>query len=121
MTTPRSSLMARLVEIVTGFGAMVDVPQLLQRITEEALDLLSAYAVGIAVRDGETLTLVAGTGATPELVGRSFPVAGSAVEELLRGGRRSLSGSACSPAPPSTQQPTRPRPRSAARRSARSR
>jgi signal transduction histidine kinase len=44
----------------------------------------------VAVRDGDKLTLVAGTGATPELVGRSFPLAGSAVEELLRTGRRSL-------------------------------
>ncbi|MCU1591024.1 MAG: multi-sensor signal transduction histidine kinase [Frankiales bacterium] len=93
MTGPsaRSSLMARLVEIVTGFGAMVDVPQLLQRITEDALDLMSAYAVGMAVRDGDRLTLIAGAGATPELVGRSFPLAGSAVEALLAGGGRSLS------------------------------
>ncbi|MBK5305665.1 MAG: HAMP domain-containing histidine kinase [Frankiaceae bacterium] len=76
---------------MTGFGAMVDVPELLQRITEDALDLMSAYAVGMAVRDGERLMLIAGAGATPELVGRDFPLAGSAVEELLRSGRRSLS------------------------------
>jgi signal transduction histidine kinase len=82
--------MARLVEIVTGFGAMVDVPQLLQRITDDALDLMSAYAVGMVIRDGERLILVAGTGPRPELLGRSFPVSGSAVEELLRTGRRSL-------------------------------
>jgi signal transduction histidine kinase len=90
-SSSRSSLMARLVEIVTGFGAMVDVPELLQRITADAVDLLSAYAVGLVVRDGERLIIVAGTGAQPELVGTSFPLAGSAVEELLRSGRRSLS------------------------------
>jgi signal transduction histidine kinase len=84
--------MARLVEIVTGFGAMVDVPELLQRITADAADLLSAYAVGMAVRNGDRLTLVAGTGAPrPEVIGASFPLAGSAVEELLRTGHRSLS------------------------------
>jgi signal transduction histidine kinase len=87
----RPPLMARLVEVVSGFGAMVDVPQLLQRITEDAHELLSAYAVGIAVRDEEHLTLAAGTGPHPELVGRTFPMADSAVEALLRSGTRSLS------------------------------
>ncbi|MCW2573150.1 MAG: multi-sensor signal transduction histidine kinase [Frankiales bacterium] len=90
-SSSRSSLMTRLVQIVTGFGAMVDVPELLQRITADAVDLLSAYAVGLVVRDGERLIVVAGTGAQPELVGSSFPLAGSAVAELLRSGRRSLS------------------------------
>jgi signal transduction histidine kinase len=92
MTSPsRLPLMARLVEIVSGLGALVDVPQLLQRITEDTNELLSAYAVGIAVRHEDLLTLAAGTGARPELVGRTFPLAGSAVEELLRTGTRSLS------------------------------
>lgn len=88
----RSPLMARLVEIVTGFGAMVDVPELLQRITEDACELLSAYAVGVAVLDGDQLKLVAGVGPRrDELIGRSFPLRGSAVEELMRTGDRSLS------------------------------
>lgn len=86
----RSTLMARLVEVVTGFGAMVDVPQLLQRICDDALELLSAYAVGMALRDGDRLVLAAGAGPRPELLGRSFPLAGSAVEELLRTSRRSM-------------------------------
>lgn len=90
MTPSRSSLMARLVEIVTGFGAMLDGPELLQRITDDAFDLLSAYAVGVVIRDGDQLTVTAGTGPRPELLGRSFPLAGSAVEELLRTGRRFL-------------------------------
>ena len=83
--------MARLIEIVTGFGAMVDVPELLQRITEDARDLLSAWAVGLVVRDGEVMTVVAGSGARPELLGHAIPLPGSAVDELLRTGRRSLS------------------------------
>lgn len=87
----RSPLTARLVEIVAGFGAMVDVPELLQRITADAVDLLSAYIVGLCVRDGDRLVLMAGTGARPELVGMAFPLAGSAVEELLQNGLRSLS------------------------------
>ncbi|MDT7537179.1 MAG: two-component system, NtrC family, sensor histidine kinase KinB [Actinomycetota bacterium] len=91
MTTARSPLMARLVEIVSGFGAMVDVPELLQRITEEGHELLSAYGVAIAVRNGDQLTLAAGTSPHPELVGRSFPVANSAVEILINSGRRSFS------------------------------
>ena len=94
MTSSRASLVARLVEAVSGLGAVVDVPELLQRITEDAVDLMSAYAVGVAVRDGERLRLIAGAGATPELselVGREFPLAGSAVEALLSSGRRSLS------------------------------
>lgn len=89
--TSRASLMARLVEIVSGLGAMVDVPELLQRITADAVDLLSAYLVGLVVRDGERMNLIAGTGARSELIGASFPLGGSAVEELLRSGRRSLS------------------------------
>lgn len=88
--TSRSSLMARLVEIVTGFGAMVDVPELLQRICDDALDLLSAYVVGMAIRDGDRLTIAAGAGPRQQLIGRSFPLADSAVEELLSSGRRSL-------------------------------
>lgn len=92
MSVPsRSSLMARLVQIVTGFGAMVDVPELLQRICDDAEDLLSTYVVGMAVRDGDRLTLVAAAGPRRQLIGRSFPLAGSAVEELLSSGRRSLS------------------------------
>jgi signal transduction histidine kinase len=82
--------MARLVEIVGGFGAVVDVPQLLQRITDDALDLMSAYAVGMVIRDGDRLTLIAGIGPRPDLLGASFPIAGSAVEQLLRTGVRSL-------------------------------
>ena len=89
--TSRASLMARLVEIVTGFGAMVDVPELLQRITADAVDLLSAYLVGMVVRDGEQVKVVAGSGARRDLIGTTFPLAGSAVEELLRSGHRSLS------------------------------
>lgn len=95
MTTPaRSSLMGRLVEIVTGFGAMVDVPQLLQRICDEAQDLFSAYLAGVVFRDGEDLRLVAFAGPRTQLLGRSFPLAGSAVEELVRTGARSLTAEA---------------------------
>lgn len=83
--------MARLVEVVSGLGALVDVPELLQRITEDARDLLGAWAVGLVVRDGDAMDVVAGSGARPELIGQSLPIAGSAVAELLREGRRSLS------------------------------
>lgn len=83
--------MARLVEIVTGFGAMVDVPQLLQQICDDAYDLLSAYGVGVTVRDGDRLVIAAARSPRSGLVGRAFPVSGSAVAELLRTGRRSLS------------------------------
>ena len=104
MTSPsRSSLMARLIEIVTGFGAMVDVPQLLQRITEDAHELLSAYAVGIAIRNADELTLLSATGPYPELAGRSFSMKGSAVEELLDVGRRSLSSPGTRFPPDNTQ------------------
>jgi signal transduction histidine kinase len=87
----RSPLMARLVEIVSGFGAMVDVPELLQRITEDAHELLSAYAVGVAVRNGDELTLLSATGPRPDLAGRSFAMKDSAVQQLLDAGRRSMS------------------------------
>ncbi|GAC1439425.1 MAG: hypothetical protein NVSMB55_00850 [Mycobacteriales bacterium] len=90
-TFARASLMSRLVEVVSGLGAMVDVSELLQRITEDARELLSAWAVGLVVRDGEEMAVVAGSGARPELIGQSIPLAGSAVEELLHIGRRSLS------------------------------
>jgi signal transduction histidine kinase len=83
--------MSRLVEIVSGFGALVEVDELLQRITAAAVDLLGAYIVGMVLRDGDSLHLVAGTGAREELMGMRLPLAGSAVEELLRVGRRSLS------------------------------
>lgn len=93
MTSPsRASLMARLVEIVSGFGAMVDPPELLQRITVDAVDLLSAYLVGMVVVEGDRLRLIAGSGQRSDLLGASFPLQGSAVEQLLRDGRRSLSG-----------------------------
>jgi signal transduction histidine kinase len=91
MTTPRGPLMARLVEIVTRFGAMVDVPQLLERISDDARDLLSATGAGVVIRDGDRLRIVAASDAFRGLVGRSFPIAGSGVEELLRTGRRSMS------------------------------
>jgi signal transduction histidine kinase len=82
--------MARLVEIVTGFGAMVDVPQLLERISDDARDLLSAIGAGVVIRDGERLVIVAASEAHRSLVGRAFPIAGSAVEELLQARRRSM-------------------------------
>jgi signal transduction histidine kinase len=87
----RAPLMARLVEIVTGFGAMVDVPQLLERISDDARDLLSAHSAGVVIRDGDHLTVVAASEGMRSLIGRSFPIAGSAVEELLRTSRRSTS------------------------------
>lgn len=82
--------MSRLVGIVSSFGPMVDPPALLESITGNARDLLSALLVGMVVRDGERLTLVAGGVPYPELIGLTFPLAGSAVEDLLHRGSRSL-------------------------------
>ncbi|MDT7550594.1 MAG: hypothetical protein QOE84_2988, partial [Actinomycetota bacterium] len=82
--------MARLVEIVTGFGAMVDVPQLLEQISDDARDLLTAVGAGVAIRDGDRLTIAAASEAHRHLVGRSFPIAGSAVGVLVESGRRSM-------------------------------
>ncbi|MFN2524428.1 MAG: sensor histidine kinase [Mycobacteriales bacterium] len=92
-----SRLMARLVEVVDALGAVVDVPELLHQISSSGCELLDAYGVGVVVRTGAGLQVVAGAGRQPRvapepesLVGRRFPLAGSAVEELLRRGGRSL-------------------------------
>ena len=90
MSTTRSSLMARLVELVSGFGAVVEGPSLLQLISDSASDLLSAYAVGLVVREGQELVVAHGTGPRPELLGRRFPLNGSAVAALHATGQRSL-------------------------------
>lgn len=87
---PRSPLMGRLVELVSRFGAVVEGPALLQLISDSAHDLLSAYAVGVVVREGDELLLAHGSGPRPELLGRRFPMEGSAIEALLASGRRSL-------------------------------
>jgi NtrC-family two-component system sensor histidine kinase KinB len=85
----KSPLMARLVAVVDGLGAVVDVPELLHHIADSALDLLDAYAVGVVVREEDRFRIVAGSGRTI-VTGLEFPVAGSAVEALIQQGTRSL-------------------------------
>ena len=85
-----SPLLARLAEVVDGLTADIDVPALLERISDSTYDLLSAYVTGVVVRDGDSLHIMAGSGPRQELVGGSFPFEGSAVEALLDSGRRSL-------------------------------
>lgn len=90
MTDSPPTLLGRLVELVGRFGAVVDTAELLQLISDSARDLLSAYAVGVVVGEGDELLLTHGSGPRPELLGRRFPLAGSAVAAALDSGRRSL-------------------------------
>lgn len=88
--TSRSSLIGRLIDVVTGLSATAPGPDLLGQISESCLDLLSATTAGVAVRDGDDMHLLAVVGERAQLQGRSFPFAGSAVEAALRAGSRSL-------------------------------
>ena len=88
--TARSSLIGRLIDVVTGLSATAPGPDLLIQISESCLDLLSASTAGVAVRDGDDMHLRAVVGERAQLQGRSFPFTGSAVEAALRAGQRSL-------------------------------
>ena len=82
-------LASRLVEVVTGLGAL-SVDDLLLRVCQGATELLGSQGAGFCQVDGDDL-VVAATWQLPEgIVGERFPVAGSAVEALVWQGRRSL-------------------------------
>ena len=86
-----STLVARLVAVMDRLGATTDVAALLQQISDSTHALLAAYAVGLVSPDEDQLQIVAGTGrAVTGLIGRRFPLATSAVAELVDTGERSL-------------------------------
>jgi len=88
--TSRSSLIGRLIDVVTRLSSTAPGPELLAQIAESSLDLLSAHTAGVAVRDGDQMHLLAVVGKRAQLQGRSFPFAGSAVEAALAAGHRSM-------------------------------
>ena len=94
MTVPRSDLVPRLLAVIGGLNAAVPIPELLTRVTESTKDLLQARSAGLAVREGDVMRIVAGTGDRTELIGGTYPYAGSVAEQLVQSGRRSLDAAA---------------------------
>ena len=94
MTVARSELVSRLIGVLGGLNASVPIPELLTRITESSRDLLLARSAGLAVREGDVMRIVAGAGDRTEMIGRSFPYAGSSAEALVLKGERSMDAEA---------------------------
>src|SRR5213078_4116816 len=53
-----------------------------------------ASSAGLAVREGDTMRIVAGSGDREEIIGAGWPYAGSVAEQLVRSGRRSFDAEA---------------------------
>ena len=94
MTEPRSPLVSRLIGVLGGLNAAVPIPELLTRITQSTRDLLAASSAGLAVRQGDTMRIVAGAGDREHIIGAGWPYAGSIAEQLVHSGRRSLDAEA---------------------------
>ena len=62
MTLPRSDLVTRLLAVLSGLNASVPIPELLTRVTESTKELLEADSAGLAVREGDVMRIVAGSG-----------------------------------------------------------
>jgi signal transduction histidine kinase len=94
VTVPRSDLVPRLIAVLSGLSASLPIPELLTRVAESTKDLLQAHSAGLAVREGDVMRVVAGAGGQMDLMGVTYPFAGSVAEQLVRSGRRSLDGTA---------------------------
>jgi signal transduction histidine kinase len=80
----RAARVERLAALVGELNADLDVDVVLSRICHSARELVDASATGFVTANGDTAEIVSVEGVPESLVGVSWPVAGSSMEEMLR-------------------------------------
>lgn len=88
--TGSGELVRRLLDVVDAMASNLSTQSLLEQISQSALDLFGATGACWCTLHDDELTMVTASGLSSELVGLTFPSAGSAVGQLLRTGSRSL-------------------------------
>jgi NtrC-family two-component system sensor histidine kinase KinB len=86
----RVELVGRLASVVASLNSDLDLPTVLQRISESGRDLLAADGAAYVMLDGDDLVIAAVSGLDSQLVGERIPLVESAVATVLASGRTSM-------------------------------
>ena len=86
----RVELVGRLASVIASLNSDLDLPTVLQRISESGRELLAADGAAYVMLDGDDLVIAAVSGLDSQLVGERIPLVESAVATLLESGRTSM-------------------------------
>jgi len=86
----RAELVGRLAAVIASLNSDLDLPTVLQRISESGRELLAADGAAYVMLDGDDLVIAAVSGLDPALVGERIPLVESAVATVLQSGRTSM-------------------------------
>jgi signal transduction histidine kinase len=83
-------LARRLLDVVDLIGANLEPTALLEQLSQSALELFGATGTCWCALEGDRVRIVTAAGLATDLVGLTYPVAGSALDELSESSSRSL-------------------------------
>jgi PAS domain S-box-containing protein len=86
----RVELVGRLASVIASLNSDLDLPTVLQRISESGRELLTADGAAYVMLDGDDLVISAVSGLDSRLVGERIPFVESAVATVLSSGRTSM-------------------------------
>src|SRR5665213_4006239 len=86
----RVELVGRLASVIASLNSDLDLPTVLQRISESGRALLAADGAAYVMLDGDDLVIAAVSGLESRLVGERIPLVESAVATVLQSGRTSM-------------------------------
>src|SRR5665213_3250284 len=86
----RLELVGRLASVIASLNSDLDLPTVLQRISESGRELLAADGAAYVMLDGDDLVIAAVSGLESHLVGERIPLVESAVATVLQSGRTSM-------------------------------
>src|SRR5665213_4159470 len=86
----RVELVGRLASVIASLNSDLDLPTVLQRISESGRELLAADGAAYVMLEGDDLVIAAVSGLASELAGERIPLAESAVASVLESGRTSM-------------------------------
>ncbi|HZV27558.1 MAG TPA: ATP-binding protein [Acidothermaceae bacterium] len=86
----RVELVGRLASVIASLNSDLDLPTVLQRISESGRELLAADGAAYVMLDGDDLVIAAVSGLESQLVGERIPLVESAVATVLSSGRTSM-------------------------------
>jgi NtrC-family two-component system sensor histidine kinase KinB len=86
----RVELVGRLASVIASLNSDLDLPTVLQRISESGRELLAADGAAYVMLDGDDLVIAAVSGLESRLVGERIPFVESAVATVLSSGRTSM-------------------------------
>ena len=86
----RQALLRRLLEVVDSMSASVDPTALLEQLSQNTVELFGATGAAWCGLVDDRLTIITAAGLDRDLLGLSYPLAGSGVAALLESGSRSL-------------------------------